>query len=152
VAPVFWSFRVMVGMGMLMLAVSWWAVWTLWRNRRANKDRVRRLLALAAAPAGGHDLLGLGGHAGRLVRHRDRPPALPGVRRAAHRRPGGAAPGGMVLATLALYLAVYAFLLVSYVLVLMYMAQHPAMPTPETPQSPKAATPIGGRPDHWRRA
>jgi cytochrome d ubiquinol oxidase subunit I len=24
VAPVFWSFRVMVGMGMLMLAVSWW--------------------------------------------------------------------------------------------------------------------------------
>jgi len=33
---------------------------------------------------------------------------------------------------------------VAYVLVLMYMAQHPAMPTPETPQSPKAATPIGG--------
>ena len=31
-----------------------------------------------------------------------------------------------------------------YVLVLMYMAQHPAMPTPEAPQSPKAATPIGG--------
>ena len=36
------------------------------------------------------------------------------------------------------YLVVYGFLLVSYVFVLMYMAEHPAMPTPETPQSPKA--------------
>jgi cytochrome d ubiquinol oxidase subunit I len=35
VAPVFWSFRVMVGTGMLMLAVSWVAAWQLWRRRRA---------------------------------------------------------------------------------------------------------------------
>lgn len=35
VAPVFWSFRVMVGTGMLMLAVSWFAAWQLWRRRRA---------------------------------------------------------------------------------------------------------------------
>ena len=35
VAPVFWGFRVMVGMGVLMLAVSWWAAWTLWRRRHA---------------------------------------------------------------------------------------------------------------------
>ena len=53
-------------------------------------------------------------------------------------------PPAMVLSTLIAYLVVYAFLLLAYVLVLMYMAQHPAMPTPETPQSPKAATPIGG--------
>ncbi len=56
---------------------------------------------------------------------------------------GDHAPG-MVLSTLIAYLLVYAFLLVAYVLVLMYMAQHPAMPTPDAPQSPKAATPIGG--------
>ena len=36
VAPVFWSFRVMVGTGMLMLAVSWFAAWQLWRRRRAT--------------------------------------------------------------------------------------------------------------------
>ena len=48
-------------------------------------------------------------------------------------------PPQMVLATLIAYLVVYAFLLVSYVLVLMYMARQPA-----TPRSPKAATPIGG--------
>ncbi len=35
VAPVFWSFRVMVGTGMAMLAVSWFAAWQLWRRRRA---------------------------------------------------------------------------------------------------------------------
>ena len=46
--------------------------------------------------------------------------------------------------TLLAYLAVYAFLLTAYVLVLMYMAQHPAKPTPDAPQSPKAAMPIGG--------
>ena len=53
-------------------------------------------------------------------------------------------PSGMVLSTLVAYLLVYAFLLVAYVLVLMYMAEHPAMPTPQTPQSAKAAEPIGG--------
>ena len=52
-------------------------------------------------------------------------------------------PPAMVLATLVAYLVVYAGLLTAYVLVLMYMAQHPARPTPETPLSPKAATPIG---------
>ena len=52
----------------------------------------------------------------------------------------------MVLATLIAYLAVYAFLLAAYVLVLMYMASHPAQPTPRTPQSPKAAAPVPPRP------
>ena len=50
----------------------------------------------------------------------------------------------MVASTLVAYLALYAFLLAAYVLVLMYMASHPAQPTRDTPQSPKAATPIGG--------
>ncbi len=32
VSPVFWSFRVMVGTGMAMLAVAWVAAWRLWRR------------------------------------------------------------------------------------------------------------------------
>ncbi|MEM9442968.1 MAG: cytochrome ubiquinol oxidase subunit I, partial [Pseudomonadota bacterium] len=32
VAPVFWSFRIMVGIGLLMLATSWLAVLLLWRR------------------------------------------------------------------------------------------------------------------------
>ncbi|MDQ6882340.1 MAG: cytochrome ubiquinol oxidase subunit I, partial [Pseudomonadota bacterium] len=53
-------------------------------------------------------------------------------------------PPAMVLSTLIAYLVVYAGLLLSYIGVLMYMAQHPAKPTPQTPQSPKAALPVGG--------
>lgn len=32
VAPVFYSFRIMVGLGMLMLMLSWLVVWQLWRR------------------------------------------------------------------------------------------------------------------------
>jgi cytochrome bd ubiquinol oxidase subunit I len=46
-----------------------------------------------------------------------------------------------VSSTLVAYLIVYLVLLVSYVLVLTYMAGHPAQPVPATPQSPKAAVP-----------
>jgi cytochrome d ubiquinol oxidase subunit I len=37
VAAVFWSFRVMVGMGVLMLLVSWWASYYIWRTKRFPK-------------------------------------------------------------------------------------------------------------------
>ena len=37
VAPVFWGFRVMVSTGMLMLAVSWWGLYFLWRNKPLPK-------------------------------------------------------------------------------------------------------------------
>lgn len=33
VAPVFWSFRVMVGLGLLMLVVAMGSLWALWRDR-----------------------------------------------------------------------------------------------------------------------
>ena len=71
VAPLFWGFRVMVGTGVLMLAVAWLGVWQLRRGGTCAP--------VAAARADRDDLLGLGGHHRRLVRHRDRPPALAGV-------------------------------------------------------------------------
>jgi cytochrome bd ubiquinol oxidase subunit I len=33
VAPVFWAFRTMVGLGMLMIAVGAWGAWIVWRKR-----------------------------------------------------------------------------------------------------------------------
>lgn len=45
VLPLFWSFRVMVGIGMLMLAVSWVTAWFLWR-----RERLPRILALILVP------------------------------------------------------------------------------------------------------
>jgi cytochrome d ubiquinol oxidase subunit I len=53
-------------------------------------------------------------------------------------------PPAMVLSTLIAYLVVYAGLLLAYVGVLMYMAQHPAAKPPESPTGANAATPIGG--------
>ncbi|MEO7549056.1 MAG: cytochrome ubiquinol oxidase subunit I [Ramlibacter sp.] len=142
VAPVFWSFRVMVGMGVLMLAVSWWSAWTLWRNGSVAlvKGLSRWQLRILAAMTFSGWVATL---AGWFVTEIGRQPFLVyGIYRTADLVADH--PPGMVLGTLLAYLSVYAFLLVSYIFVLMYMAQHPAMPTPDTPQSPKAALPIGG--------
>lgn len=143
VAPVFWGFRVMVGMGLLMLAVSWWAAATLWRKRKADPDRVpfsRLQLRLLAAMTFSGWVATL---AGWIVTEVGRQPFLVyGQLRTADLV--AQHPPHTVLATLVGYLAVYTFLLAAYVLVLRYMAQHPAMPTPDAPQSPKAAMPVGG--------
>jgi cytochrome d ubiquinol oxidase subunit I len=143
VAPVFWGFRIMVGMGLLMLAVAWWSAFTLWRRRRAQAQGLPlsrtqlRLLALMTFSGWVATL------AGWVVTEVGRQPFLVyGQLRTADLV--AQHPPGMVLSTLIAYLAVYVFLLTAYVLVLMYMAAHPAMPTAQTPQSPKAAEPVGG--------
>ncbi len=142
VAPGFWGFRGMVGMGLLMLAVSGWGAWTLWRQRAATGEALLtrlQLRVLAAMTFSGW----LATLAGWYVTEIGRQPFMVyGVLRTAD-LVAPHAPG-MVLSTLLAYLAVYAFLLLAYIGVLMYMAQHPAMPTPDTPQSPKAGEPIGG--------
>ncbi len=78
VFPVFWAFRIMVGTGVLMLAVSWAAA--LFLRRRHTLPRP---LALRHGADGA---VRLGRLAGRLVHHRDRPPALAGHRRPEDRR------------------------------------------------------------------
>jgi len=142
VLPVFWSFRVMVGMGTLMLAVSWSCAWTLWRRRTAAAASpfARWQLRLLAAMTFSGWVSTL---AGWYVTEIGRQPFLVyGILRTADLVADH--PPQLVLATLLAYLAVYAFLLVAYVLVLMYMAAHPAQATPETPQSAKAAMPVRG--------
>jgi cytochrome bd ubiquinol oxidase subunit I len=136
VAPVFWSFRVMVGVGVLMLLVSWWCALGLWRGAALSTWQLRLLATMTFS--GWVSTL-----AGWFVTEIGRQPFLVyGLLRTADLVADH--PPGMVLSTLVAYLAVYAFLLASYVFVLMYMAGHPAKPTPDTPQSPKAATPIRG--------
>jgi cytochrome d ubiquinol oxidase subunit I len=49
VAPVFWSFRVMVGIGMLMLAVSWLGVWQLKRRGEPARWLQRVLVGMTFA-------------------------------------------------------------------------------------------------------
>ena len=142
VAPVFWAFRVMVGMGVLMLLVSWWSAWTLWRGRAARSaipfSRWQLRLLAAMTFSGWVSTL-----AGWYVTEIGRQPFLVyGILRTADLVAEHPAP--MVLSTLVAYLAVYVFLLASYVLVLMYMASHPAVPAPQAPRSPEAGVPVRG--------
>jgi hypothetical protein len=88
VAPVFWSFRVMVGTGVAMLLVSWTAVLLHVAPpppaRRADRGPLVRGRGPAEADplgAGADGLLGLGRHARGLVHDRDRAPALAGAGR-----------------------------------------------------------------------
>lgn len=48
---VFWSFRVMVGIGLLLLLLAWSGVWLRWRGTLLNSPRYHRAL-VAAAPLG----------------------------------------------------------------------------------------------------
>ena len=119
VAPVFWSFRVMVGVGVLMLLVSWWCAW---RIRRGDLTRLQLRVLAGMTFAGWVSTL-----AGWWVTEIGRQPFLVyGLLRTADLV--GDHATGTVLATLIAYLALYAFLLVSYVLVLMYMSSHPSLP------------------------
>ena len=51
VAVVFWSFRVMVGLGLLMIALGIWAGWARWRGT-LYRSRLLLLCALFMGPAG----------------------------------------------------------------------------------------------------
>ena len=62
------AFRIMVGVGMLMLAVSWATSYRLWRRGETGTLLGWALVAMTFS--------GWGRDHRRLVRHRDRPPAL----------------------------------------------------------------------------
>jgi hypothetical protein len=105
VAPLFWAFRMMVGVGLLMLAVSWIGAWQTPRDASPRPGWPR---------AGADDLLRLGRDAGRLVRHRDRPPALAGVRHVLTTADAASSvPAPMIGISLTLYLVLYAGLLLA---------------------------------------
>jgi cytochrome bd ubiquinol oxidase subunit I len=130
VAPVFWGFRVMVGMGMLMLAVSWWSAWTLRREKSgAERPWPRPLLYVLAGMTFSGWVATL---AGWYVTEIGRQPfIIYGLVKTADVVAPHAPP--LVAFTLAAYLVVYGLLLISYIGVLKYMAEHPAKPSPEQP-------------------
>jgi len=114
VAPVFIAFRVMVGMGVLMLLLSWLAAWKLRRGRALTTGLARGLVAMTFA--GWVAVL-----AGWYTTEVGRQPWLAtGVLRTADA--ASLVPAPMIATTLAMYVALYAFLLVAYVSVLFYLA------------------------------
>ncbi|MBT9462439.1 cytochrome ubiquinol oxidase subunit I [Hydrogenophaga sp.] len=125
VAPVFWAFRVMVGMGSLMLAVAWFAAWQLWRQRRALDDGKvhlpRPLLyVLASMTFSGWVATLSGWYVTEIGRQ---PFMVYGLLRTSEVATHIAPP--MIALTLTAYLIVYGLLLITYVGVLKYMAENP---------------------------
>jgi cytochrome d ubiquinol oxidase subunit I len=133
VAPIFWAFRVMVGVGSLMLVVAWAVAWLLWRQRRqATEGKVvlpKPVLYLLAGMTFSGWLATLSGW---YVTEIGRQPFLVyGHLRTADVATG--LPSPMIAVTLAAYLIVYGLLLITYVGVLKYMAEHPLKHAPEAP-------------------
>ena len=135
VAPVFWGFRVMVGVGMLMLLASWWSAWRLRRGGELPRWQLRLLAGMTFS--GWVATL-----AGWYVTEIGRQPWLvTGVLRTADA--ASAVPAPMIATSLAMYLTLYGVLIVSYIWVLTYLARR-AMAgdkrMPPTPEAVKAMT------------
>ncbi len=112
VAPVFWSFRVMVGIGILMLLLSWWGSWRL---RTAAPPYL--LWAFAAFTFSGW----VATLAGWLVTEIGRQPWLvSGILYTADA--AGAATSGQIGMSFVAYLFTYTALITSYVVVLTHLA------------------------------
>jgi len=115
VLPVFWGFRVMVGSGMLMLVLSWAAVWFL--RRRGELPQWLLRILVPATFLGWVPTL-----AGWYVTEIGRQPFLvTGVLRTADAV--STLPAVTVGGSLLTYLALYAVLLVIYIATLFYMAR-----------------------------
>jgi cytochrome bd ubiquinol oxidase subunit I len=118
VAPVFWAFRVMVGVGVLMLAVGWLSAWQLKRQGELKPWLARVLVGMTFA--GWVATL-----AGWYVTEIGRQPYLVyGVLTTA--QAAADIPTPMLGTTLAMYLLLYAGLLVAYVTVVFHMARKAA--------------------------
>ncbi|MGA0613049.1 cytochrome ubiquinol oxidase subunit I [Caldimonas sp. KR1-144] len=121
VKPLFFGFRVMVGVGVLMLATSWAGVW-LARRRGWQADALPRplLWTLVAMTFSGW----LATLAGWYVTEIGRQPfVVQGLVRTADVASNVPAP--MIALTLSLYVTVYIALIVAYVAVIKYMAEKP---------------------------
>jgi len=114
VAPVFFAFRVMVGVGLVMIAAAWLGLWLTRGGRVPARGALRGYAALTFS--GWVAVL-----AGWLVTEIGRQPWLvTGVLRTADAV--GAIPEAALGASLAAYIAVYTLLLVAYMVVLTHLA------------------------------
>ncbi|MEM6482311.1 MAG: cytochrome ubiquinol oxidase subunit I [Pseudomonadota bacterium] len=148
VNAVFWSFRVMVGIGVLMLLISWSAVWLMYRRRHRHEgllpghklavEGLPRLYfwALAAMTFSGWVATLAGWYTTEIGRQ---PWLVHGIMTTDMAVADVPAP--MVLSTLVVYLAVYAALLMAYIGVIIYLARKAAKGDPGASNAPKGALP-----------
>jgi len=127
VAPVFWAFRVMVGTGLLMLTVSWFAAWQLRRKRELPNWLLKVMVVMTFS---GWVALIAGWYVTEIGRQ---PWLVQGVLTAA--QAASKVPASNIAFTLFLYLALYVALLVAYIKVVFHLAGHAGKDAGQTPSS-----------------
>lgn len=115
VAPVFWAFRIMVGVGLLMLAVSWFASYELKYKKTLSPKTAMVLVAMTFA---GWVALVAGWYVTEIGRQ---PWLVHGVLTTA--QAASTVPGAHIALSLAMYLTLYLALLSAYVSVVFYLAK-----------------------------
>jgi cytochrome d ubiquinol oxidase subunit I len=115
VGPVFWAFRIMVGVGLLMLAVSWFASYELKFKSSLSK---RTAMVLVAMTFAGWVALISGWYVTEIGRQ---PWLVHGVLTTA--QAASQVPAGNIALSLAMYLTLYVALLSAYVSVVFYLAK-----------------------------
>jgi cytochrome bd ubiquinol oxidase subunit I len=129
VAPVFWGFRIMVGTGLLMLAVGWLA---LWQQRKSGQIKPWLGKVLVGMTFSGWIATLAGWYVTEIGRQ---PWLVQGV--LTTKQAAATIPTPMLAGTLAMYITVYLMLLVAYISVLFYLARKASPTEPAT--SPKLA-------------
>ena len=115
VAPVFYAFRIMVGVGMLMLLVSWFSAWHIRRTQTLDLRLAKLLVAMTFA---GWVALVAGWYVTEIGRQ---PWLVHGVLTAA--QAASTVPASNIAFTLAMYVTLYLALLSAYVSVVFYLAK-----------------------------
>lgn len=118
VAVVFWSFRVMVAIGILMVLVAWWGAWVYWRKTKPSKALLH---AFSWMTFSGWVAVLAGWYVTEIGRQ---PWIVHGVIKSSE--VVAEHPPANVLITLIAYSVLYVFLLVSYIGALKYLSNKPA--------------------------
>ncbi|WP_373636538.1 cytochrome ubiquinol oxidase subunit I [Yoonia sp. BS5-3] len=119
VAPVFWSFRVMVGTGLLMLLISWSASYLILRKRRGVEGLPKPMLyALVGMSFSGWLATLAGWYTTEIGRQ---PWLVHGVMTT--KEAVADVPAPLVLSSLLAYLAIYVILLAAYIYVIFFLAR-----------------------------
>jgi cytochrome d ubiquinol oxidase subunit I len=126
VAPVFYSFRLMVGVGLLMLLVAWLSAWQV---RRSGAPKRWLALVLVGMTFSGWVATTAGWYTTEIGRQ---PYLVHGVLTTAEAAATNVT-AGMIGATLTMYLALYVLLIAAFISVVFYLARRagsqPAAPS-----------------------
>ncbi|NBQ29359.1 MAG: cytochrome ubiquinol oxidase subunit I [Burkholderiaceae bacterium] len=128
VKPVFFAFRIMVGVGVLMLAISWYGWWRLRRSEDLPNWLARGFVWMSFS---GWVAVVAGWYVTEIGRQ---PYLVYGVLTTAEA--ATKLPGGMIFSSLMMYLFLYVTLILAYIWAIFYMARQADKKTIESTANP----------------